>query len=610
MFIKILNLLPYSDWREDAPKKKIFDNIVQIDHIKEGDQLTNQLLWYQSFTKFPNVLTNLIVEFAVSRRPLVYVSIAVDFRMLSETVHFQPALLVALSTYCKQEKKPTKLIPMLKLLEEDEHDILWAWQKTAANNLVNFLVRPPLHTNKMDLVQRVRGPGTTVIAFNHAGYVAKGYVWDSSKVPFSPTTSFTGALLLGDHAVGKKYAVLAALTRINDIAPTSRAHSGRISRKGIVIVTTAAKMFSWKTAVKAIIPSNWKVIFINCEKTFLTQLNNPAFASADLVVVSRHAVSAAATSYSLSAHKEILYTMQWRAAVYDEVESLVATKPMKEDNLTLDRKAIIIKSLFLGHHTIVLSSDMSDWTDNMFDACIYLVGVTQNSATIYPPPVSFSDALNEHYEHLFGPSGGQRYVIKKTTREDIIGHFLAHHVLKTLGHASLAPALLKYSRHDGAIEQGGLLPCEETEKINSIASAYRCEPNMVALSRLVIFLASQPKNKVLVYDHDNMDYNAFRERLEEHELFITPFPGNRSLPQLKRFRESGSLEGPSEKHVIVVGDCQGGDLHFPSVTHIIILGDRTRNRTYQDSSKCGSFLNRATRYGLLVGKPIVKINCV
>jgi hypothetical protein len=126
---------------------------------------------------------------------------------------------------------------------------------------------------------------------------------------------------------------------------------------------------------------------------------------------------------------------------------------------------------------------------------------------------------------------------------------------------------------------------------------------MVALSRLVIFLAAQPKNKVLVYDlHANMDYNAFRKCLEEHELFITSFPGNRSTLQLKRLRES--IEAP-EKHVVVVGDCQGGELHFPSVTHIVVVGD---GGTYHDSSNCGAFIGRATRYGQMVRRPIVKIN--
>jgi hypothetical protein len=131
---------------------------------------------------------------------------------------------------------------------------------------------------------------------------------------------------------------------------------------------------------------------------------------------------------------------------------------------------------------------------------------------------------------------------------------------------------------------------------------------MIALSRLVIFLASQLKYKVLVYDdHANMDYNAFRECLEEHEVLITGFPGNRSTMQLKRLRET--IETP-EKHVIVVGNCQGEELHFPSVTHIVVVGDGARGGTYNDASLCGAFIGRATRYGLMVGKPIVKINFI
>jgi hypothetical protein len=197
---------------------------------------------------------------------------------------------------------------------------------------------------------------------------------------------------------------------------------------------------------------------------------------------------------------------------------------------------------------------------------------------------------------VFGASGKQRFHIKKTTRKDILCHFSAHHVFKIVGHVSIPPTLLQYRRRDGTIEQSGLFTLEETEDMNSIPSAYQHEPRMVALSRLVIFLAAQPKNKVLVYDlHANMDYNAFRKCLEEHELFITSFPGNRSTLQLKRLRES--IEAP-EKHVIVVGDCQGKELHFPSVTHIVVVGD----------GDCGAFIGRATRYGLMVGRPIVKIN--
>jgi hypothetical protein len=604
MFIKILDLLPFHTYRNDAPKNKIIDNIVKIEYTEEAVHLKKQIMLYEDITKIPSVLADVIVEFAVSKTPLVYVSIAVDTTKISAAVQFQPALLVALTKYLKQQEK--KPIPMLTLQEQDPHDILWAWQKTASDHLVTILVHPPRHTNQRDLVHQVRVPGT-VIAFNPAGYVAKGAVWDSSKVPFSPTTSFTGGVLLGDHAVGKKYTVLAALLRIKDIAPTSRAHSGRLSHRGMVIVTTAAKMSAWREDVEAFLPSTWKVIYITSEKALLTELRDQTLASADLVVVSRHAVSSAATSFALHWHKQALYTMQWRAAVYDEAETLVATKPTKEDYLTLDRKAIIIKSLFLGHHTIVLTSCIQDWTDNMFDACIYLVGVTQDHATIYPSPVSFSDALNHHCEHVFGASGGQRFPIKKTTREDILCHFSAHHVFKTIGHASIAPTRLQYRMQDGTIEHSSLLfTLEETEDMNSIPSAYQHrEPRMVALSRLVIFLAAQPKNKVLVYDHANMDYNAFRECLQEHELSITGFPGNRSTLQLKRLRES--IEAPV-KHVIVVGDCQGGELHFPSVTHLIVVGDGTRFGTYHQSSNCGAFMERATRYGLMVGRPIVKIN--
>jgi hypothetical protein len=608
MFVKILDLLPFHDYHNDALKDKIFDNIVKIDYIKEAVHLKKQIMLYEDISKIPSVVADVIVEFAVSKKPLVYVSIAVDMAKISAAVQFQPALLVALTKYFKQQEKKTTTIPMMLTLLQEEDPNLWVWQKVAADHLIAILVRPPLHTNQRDLVYHVPG---TVISFNSAGYVAKGAIWDSSKVPFSPTTSFTGGVLLGPHAVGKKYTVLAALMRLKDIAPTSRAHLGRISHKGMVIVTTAAKMSCWRAAIEAFLPSNWKVMYINNDKTLLTELKNPTFMSADLVVVSRHAVLSAATSFFLRSHKQTLYTMQWRAAVYDEAETLVATKSTKEDYLTLDRKAIIIKSLFLGHHTIVLTSNMDDWTDSMSDACIYLVGVTQDHADIYPPPVSFSDALKRGFETVFGASGGQRFLIKKTTREDILSHFLAHHVFKIMGHASLAPTLLQYHRNDGAIEHsGGLFTSEEMEDMNSISSAYRHEPNMVALSRLVIFLASQLKNKVLIYDHANMDCNAFRECLQEHELSITNIPGNRSTLQLKRLRESIIDVDVAKKQVIVVGDCQGGELHFPSVTHIIVAGSGARGGTYHDFSKCGEFMGRATRYGLMVGKPIVKINFI
>jgi hypothetical protein len=75
-----------------------------------------------------------------------------------------------------------------------------------------------------------------------------------------------------------------------------------------------------------------------------------------------------------------------------------------------------------------------------------------------------------------------------------------------------------------------------------------------------------------------MQYNVFRECLQEHEVSITGFPGNRSPLQLKRLRES--IEVP-EKHIIVIGNYQREDVHFPSVTHIVIVGDGTRGELWR-----------------------------
>jgi hypothetical protein len=125
----------------------------------------------------------MIVEFAVSREPLFYVSIAIDMTKISSAVQFQPALLVAFNKYVEKKPMKTKKFPLLQLLEEDPHEILWSWQKAAVDRL---LERPPLHTNERDLVHRILVPGTElpVLAFNPAGYVVKGAVWDSSKFPF------------------------------------------------------------------------------------------------------------------------------------------------------------------------------------------------------------------------------------------------------------------------------------------------------------------------------------------------------------------------------------------------------------------------------------------
>jgi hypothetical protein len=323
---------------------------------------------YEDITHIPSVLADMIVEFAVSREPLFYVSIAIDMTKISSAVQFQPAFLVAFNKYVEKKPMKTEKFPFLQILEEDPHEILWSWQKAAVDRL---LERPPIHTNERYLVHRILVPGTElpVLVFNPAGYVVKGAVWDSSKVPFSPTTSFTGNVLLGPRAVGKKCTVLAALMRIKDIAPTSSTHSGRISHKGMVIVTTAPKMSSWEELAKAFLPSDWKVIYIKSEKGLLTDLKTQTLASADLVIVSRQTVSSAAASFAMSMHKHkrALFTMQWHAAVYDEVETLVATKPGKENHLTLDRKTIIIKSLFLAHRTIVLTANMEPWTNNMFN---------------------------------------------------------------------------------------------------------------------------------------------------------------------------------------------------------------------------------------------------
>jgi hypothetical protein len=88
--------------------------------------------------------------------------------------------------------------------------------------------------------------------------------------------------------------------------------------------------------------------------------------------------------------------------------------------------------------------------------------------------------------------------------------------------------------------------------MNNISSVYHNEPNMVALC-----LASDPKNKVLVYKHAKINYCFFRKRLLEHRVSTNPFAGNRVVVQLKRLRESD--EAP-ERNVIVVDDCQGGYL--------------------------------------------------
>jgi hypothetical protein len=583
MFTKVTEFLKYTG-SKSSPEDYV-KGIVKVEFTKEVDYLKNQIMLYKDITQIPNVVANMIAEFAQSAdESIIYVSISLDTTNLSHTtIQCVPDLLEALSRYATEKTKTYQIPTLLLQSRREVSDKLWPWQRSAVDRFLAIMAHPPLHTSPRDVVHQL-----PTLAYTHGGYVATG-PWDPAQVPFPDTTSFAGSVLMGPRAVGKKRAALMAMMSLRDTTPTTRTHIGRLSHKTMVIVTTATNMAAWRTEVDEVIPGTWTVLYVHNETTLLHAVED--FASVDLVIVNRQAVASAASSLDIFRKRHLFFTMQWRAVIFDEAETLVSKLARKEDSVVLDRKTIILKTFFLGHYNIIITSDMDILRTNLVDTYLYLVGVTQNqySAT-YPPPLNYLDVTTRG-ENVFGSQGGHRFPINESTKDHVLRDFLAHHVFLMVGHSvesSPPPITLLYDKVTGKLGS-------PHDMMNAI-EFFLQSPNakLQALCRAVVFVASQKDTKVLIYYHGSLESSILKQNLEEYALTTTWFPINRSALNRKRQRERVEK---IKSNVIIIDDSHGQTTHFPSVTHIFTTGQGDANAL---------FIERATRYGLMVDKPIVR----
>jgi hypothetical protein len=159
------------------------------------------------------------------------------------------------------------------------------------------------------------------------------------------------------------------------------------------------------------------------------------------------------------------------------------------------------------------------------------------------------------------------------------------------GHGNVQPPKLKLTYNHNLLMQEG-----EMEKINAIhIDAPGFTGEQIVLIKTIVYLHSQNKNnKLLVYRRGDDDpTHGIRQLVaDQHDVGFLGY-------HKKRKRDGG----PTRRVISLDNNC-GENTHFPSVTHIIALG---HHRRPQREVEFHNFVARATRYGLLVAKPIVLI---
>jgi hypothetical protein len=431
---------------------------------------------------------------------------------------------------------------------------------------------------------------------------------DGTGLPLTPTTGISGCLVIGRYAVGKRYAVLQALAEAKSQTCAHLHHPGRTFSRAMVIVTTSEKIAAWKRELER--RTDWTIVYVDTWECLRDKMY--LLPTADLILVNRRAVDYMTRKWLIGNEQQrYLWTTFFKVVVFDDVfGSLVSRAAPKKDVINITREALILKTLFVGHSNILVASNIHDGQDpcrsnNFLDLCAFLVGVTTNSVPIYPPALSYLDKIKLD-EKVFG-STSYKFPVADESKASFSQHFLSHHVLVMEGHEATEPELLSLKYHHLSshfLETHTTISPAEIRTMNNIIDFHRLSisSSQAALVKVIVHILSQENTEVAIYRRDKgSSFKDIRGLLMTHGIEL----GNdRFRDDLKRKR----CDGKEYKSVVILHSDNGEETCLRSVTHIIAIGGDSH--ALRGEFNFVTFIERATRYGLMNSKPVTLIKLV
>lgn len=587
--------------KRPPPVASVTKGMVTVDFVSETVECTKRIM--TACRDIPDVLATTIADYARNSEEVVtYVSMSLEKRLIStESWKLDVDLMEMFDLYWTTNVPPSVPSLILESPLVGGDDALYPWQRTVVTAMVDKLRDPMVHVDDLDVVYEVfDGETGKTCRFARSGHVTFGRR-EEDVSSSRPTTVLTGCLLLDDMTTGKTRAVLEALAKLKGtIVPKSC--PTRAPRDTMVIVTPSYKMASWKTEVEALrCFHDWKIVYLYTVEDFQKQKED-----VDLLVVSRSTVTCSLRS-STSLFDRYLWTTQFHTVVYDAVESLVSSS----SEFSLKRDTIILKTLFCGYHTILVSSCRT-LLDNhrAVVGCLFLAGAYQNGVSIYPNPATYHDQLaferdNEHLpaHKFFGGPFHHVHVEDKVHRQTC-RHFLQHHVLRPpLWVPRPYQVVLKYEEDTGFLSTAGI-PSREIEIINEISLHTFLSSKQVALVRLIAYLVVGKEDddvQLLIYRGGAFENWPYLTEIlkKRHHIHVTVFDGANALTVKRRKRK---VDGSVLQRNVILYQGHEKTSHFPFITHILVPDIPVNNAGWQKNYR--QFIGRATRYGIMVKKPI------
>jgi hypothetical protein len=128
-----------------------------------------------------------------------------------------------------------------------------------------------------------------------------------------------------------------------------------------------------------------------------------------------------------------------------------------------------------------------------------------------------------------------------------------------------------------------------------------------AFIKTVAYITEQAGNKVAIFSGMDHGYYSWFDVEQSLKAMGRINLLHLVLPCTDYKRKRKSMEDEDKKDVLVLNDIRASAIpHFPSITHIIVpwVHYSHSSRVYND------FVNHATRYGIMVKKPVVVIKII
>jgi hypothetical protein len=603
MYTVILPLRPYlGNHLPSLPSLE--KGIVRIDFFTEAKLFEDAT--FKAVKCFPAVIAQQIGEFAADIPDAVSFTVSLQTNRITNVWKYEGDLAEILTQWWKLSS--CVLMPcLLPLVELMPGRLLFDWQRASIKAMTTALMAPPEHVHPLDIVHEQYDEDSKVTYFySRDGHVTCGGRQVIDRVPV--TTFINGCVLVDRSATGKKRSVLYALVDMMHQPPKPLINRFRTSSSAMVIVIPPHKIHAWKKDIMAVVPLEWRILYILTAK----DLAAADFTSADLIIVSRTSLTILSTR---SLH---VSSLQFRIVVFDDVHTLVYEGDKKSDTIYLKRKTIIAKTLFCGDSNILLSSKDLNLTQgsNHIDTCLYLAGVFQNNVSIYPRPLSPGDMFlrdPENRKEVFGGSV-QNFFLQEDQKMLNHAQFLTHHVLQPLSNFA-EPNILKlvYDPTSGNIDHFrsiGVLASEiNTINALAVANSHHFTSADIALTKTLAHVASQQAGtKVALFrgmHHRPFNsWESIKESLKEtHDINLMYMFS--PADDLKRKRKS--MQDNTTKNVIFLGGDDTYAPRFPFVTHIIVPWEFARVGNSYWQRMYDKFVDYTTRYGAMVGQTTVII---